>query len=415
VAEPAASLGASGQQSAGEHADACAGAPAHAAPRIAVVGMSVRSTCGVRDHASVLGEALAQEGVQASMHWLQRGEQSLPAARREIRAWARTLSRELESSPPAAVLLHYSVFSYSYRGLPLFVRSTLAALHRSRAPLLAFMHELAYPWRYSGLRGDVWALTQRAALVDVMRASRAVVVTAESRARWLASRRWLPRREVRVAPVFSNLPDPTRAAPAARTGHTIGIFGYSYEGAAVALVLDALALLRERDGEVRLRLLGAPGRSSSSGEAWVEAARARGLADALAFSGALPAQELSDALGACEVLLLPDTAGPSSRKGTLAAALSSGRPLVALHGRNAWAALIDAQAACVVAPTPHELARALGVLLGEEDRRERLGVRGRAFAEREMGVRRSARTVTSLLAQLHAGARAETVGARPPR
>jgi len=368
--------------------------------RLAVVGMSVRATCGVRDHALLLADALADEHVSPSLHWLQRSEASMGAARSEVGAWTRRLALELEGSRPDAVLLHYSVFSYSYRGLPLFVHPTLAALHSQRIPLVAMMHELAYPWRYAGWRGDVWALTQRALLIDVMRLSGAAIVTADSRAQWLASRRWLPKRRVLVAPVFSNLPPPAGVPPRDRSGHTIGLFGYSYQGAAVSLVLDAIRLLKNRGSDVQLRLLGAPGRSSSAGEAWLTAARVRALTPALSFSEALPAQALSNQLAACDLLLFGDAAGPSSRKGTLAASLASGRPVIALDGSNRWAKLIEAQAACVAQPTPEALADAISALLAEEDRRETLGARGRSFAEREMGVARSVEAVRTLLDDL---------------
>ncbi len=176
--------------------------------RLAVVGMSVRATCGVRDHAELLAAALTHEHVEPSLHWLGRSEDSLPAARAEIRAWTRQLARELDESRPDAVLLHYSVFSFSHRGLPLFVHPTLAALRGARVPLVAMMHELVYPWTHGGWRGKVWAVSQRALLIDVMRASSAAIVTADARAQWLASAAWLPKRRVLVAPVFSNLPPP---------------------------------------------------------------------------------------------------------------------------------------------------------------------------------------------------------------
>jgi glycosyltransferase involved in cell wall biosynthesis len=373
--------------------------------RLAVVGMSVSATCGVRDHAGLLADALARENVEAALHWLRRDEQSLPTARAEVRAWTRRLALELERSRPDAVLLHYSVFSYSYRGIPLFVHPVLAVLNSARVPLVAMMHELVYPWMYAGWRGNVWALTQRALLIDIMRSSSGAVVTADSRAEWLASRQWLPKRRVLVAPVFSNLPPPAAVALRDRPGRVIGLFGYSYQGAAVSLVLDAIRLLKSQGSDVQLRLLGAPGRSSPTGEAWLAAARTRTLTSALSFSEALPAQALSNALASCDVLLFGDAAGPSSRKGTLAASLASGRPVVALDGRNRWPKLLDAEAACVVLPTPQALADAIGALLADEDRGEALGARGRSFAEREMGVARSAEAVTTLLDGLLGGRR----------
>ncbi len=152
--------------------------------------------------------------------------------------------------------------------------------------------------------------------------------------------------------------------------HRVGLFGYSYQGAAVALVLDAIAGLRDRGLDVALLLLGAPGRGSSVAEMWLQAARARDVAHALCFSGTLGAQELSNALAGCEILLFADASGPSSRKGTLAASLASGRPVIAIDGPRRWSELIDADAAHVVAPTAHALAEAIHALLADEDLRE---------------------------------------------
>src|SRR5208282_1847638 len=108
------------------------------------------------------------------------------------------------------------------------------------------------------------------------------------------------------------------------------------------LVLDAVRLLEDRGCDVELRLLGSPGRSSSAGQAWLGAAAKRGLTTVLSFSEALPAQAQSNAIASCDVLLFPDAAGPSSRKGTLAGSLASGRPTVALDGKNRWSKLIEA-------------------------------------------------------------------------
>lgn len=365
--------------------------------RTAAVGMSVIPTCGVRAHAGVLAEALAGEDVSCSLQWLSRSEQSLRAAHSDVRAWTHRLAGELDDADLDAVLLHYSVFAYSYRGVPFFVHPTLSALRRARVPVIAVMHELVYPWTIGGARGKLWALTQRALLIDVMQASAAVLATADFRVQWLASRRWLPHRPAAFAPVFSNLPAPTPRPRPERPGAVLGLFGYAYEGAASELVLDALRLLLDRGVEVELRLLGAPGRSSPAAAAWLAAARMRGIVDALSFSGTLSAQDLSDALADCDALLFVGAGGPSSRKGTLAGSLASGRPVVALDGPRRWSELLEADAVLVAAPTCQALADALAGLLDDEGSREALGARGRAFAEQQMGVARSAVAARALL------------------
>lgn len=366
---------------------------------IAVVGISSGDMCGVRDHAELLARELEREHVACELRWLRRRERSLRGSRAEIRAWTRQLAEELAESRPQAILLHYSVFSYSYKGVPLFVRPTLAALRASRVPVLAFMHELAYPLGRGGLRGRVWALSQRAVLREVVDASAALIVTADFRSSWLASRRWLPRRRLLVAPVFPTIPAP-RAVPAvAREQALVGLFGYAHESTAVTLVLEAMRELRERGMRVRLSLLGAPGRSSAAGEAWAAAARAADVAELLSFSGPLPAQELSDALARCDVLVFADVSGPSSRKTTLAAALASGVPLVAIDGPRTWQELVRCHAAAVVEPTSAALSGAVAELLADETQRRALGTRGRSFAEREMAVAGSARAVRTLLGE----------------
>ncbi len=378
--------------------------------RIAVVGMSAAGpTCGARDHALLLADALREQHLECSMHWLGRSADSLRAGRIEIRGWTRALAGELAAPRPDGVLLHYSVFAFSHRGVPVHVAPTLTALRRVGVPVVTVLHEFVYPWRHRGWRARMWATTQRAILVDVLRSSAAVVVTTDFRARWLATRPWLPKRPATLAPVFSNLPAARGASAASVTPAdagrpVVGLFGYSFQGAAMAQVIEALALVRAGGLDVRLRLLGAPGRPSTVADAWLAQARARGVEPALSFSGVLAAQELADALAACDLLLFVDGSGPSSRKGTLAAALASGRPVVAIDGPRRWEELIEAQAARVVAPTAHALAGAVGELLAQETSRERLGARGKTFALQRMSVERAARAVRDALAEAGAAA-----------
>jgi glycosyltransferase involved in cell wall biosynthesis len=365
--------------------------------RLAVVGMSHRQVCGVRDHAQLLAGELECDGARCSLHWLSREQRSLRGSRAEVRRWTRSLRGELAAERPDAILLHYSVFAYSFKGLPLFVGPTLRALRGAGVPVVGFLHELAYPSRRGGWRGAIWASSQRALLLAVMRACSGAIVTEDNRAEWVRTRPWLPRRTVLVAPVFSNLPQPSPSASRARDGAAVGVFGYASQGVAVALVLDTVAELRARGVEVQLRMLGAPGAASAAGERWSAAAAQRGLGDAVAFSGSLPAQELADALAACELLLFSEAAGPTSRKGTLAGALASGTPIVAIDGRLTWMELARADALRLAPPDAGALADVAGELLGNPAERDLLGARGRAFAAREMSVKRSAQAVLELL------------------
>ena len=373
--------------------------------RVDSIGISIDQPCGVHDHAVLLAAALAEDGCSCPLHWLSRHGKALAAERTDLREWARTLTDELRRTPPDALLLHYSVFAFSHRGVPAFVRPVLAALRDRRVPLVTFMHEFAYPWHLGGTRGKVWAATQRLALIEVVRASAAIVVSSDARAEWFRTRPWLARRQTSVAPVFSNLPVGAERSPGGDRAARLGLFGYAHEGVAVDIVLDALRLLRDDGEELALVLLGAPGRESPAGARWQQAAAERGLAGALEFSGQLPAQDLADELGRSTVILFAERGGPTSRKTTLAASLGSGRPVVALDGRNSWLELLEARAAVVVPPDARSLASDLGRLLADADERARQGERGRTFAQREMSVEQSARIVGDALARAVRGAR----------
>jgi glycosyltransferase involved in cell wall biosynthesis len=183
----------------------------------------------------------------------------------------------------------------------------------------------------------------------------------------------------------------------------------------VALVLDALRSVRADGIDASLTLLGSPGPASASGRAWQSAAAERGVSQALSFSGTLEPQALSDALAAKELLLFIDAAGPSGRKGTLAGALASGTPVLAIDGPRAWPDLVAERAVEVAAPVPDALAGAIAGLLGDRPRREELGARGRAFYDRRMAIARSVEAVHELLGVVLAGraSRSPASGSRP--
>jgi hypothetical protein len=100
------------------------------------------------------------------------------------------------------------------------------------------------------------------------------------------------------------------------------------------------------------------------------------------------------------VLLFADSAGPSSRKGSLAAALASGRPVVAIDGHNTWDELIREDVARVVEPSARALADATAGLIRDRASADAQGDRGRAFHEQKMGVAVTARAFMALAGEL---------------
>jgi len=340
------------------------------APRVAVIGASVQPIDGVRDHALKLAQGLRAEGVSCSHHWLSL-EGPKPTRRASTVAWTRALPGQVRDSGAQALLFHYSAYSYYFRGLPLLVHPVIAALRRSEVPLITIMHEFVYPWRLGGAKGKVWASADRIALRELFGACAAVLATTESRRRWLCGRWWLPTRPTSFAPAFSNLPAPAVARATDRAEPVVGLFGYyALDAGTIALILDAVGMLLRRRVELRLLLLGSPERSPAAGERWLGEAGARGLIDRLSFSGTLAAQELADALANCDVLIYANAVGPISSKGTLAGSLASGRPVVALDGRDRWQQLVDAGAVRLVPRAASALAVALSELLRDAQARK---------------------------------------------
>ncbi len=376
--------------------------------RLAVVGISEPGPCGVRDHGRLLAEELEREGLHCSRHWMERERPSLRGALAEARAWGAALPGRLVGEHADAVVVHYSCFASAHRGVPVFSDPLARALRRTGLPVVAIMHELTYPFGRDGARGLMWATTQRVALFELVRAIDAAVVTTEDRRDWLSGRRWLPRRPVAFAPVFSNLPPPSGRPHEPRPRPVVGQFGYHYDGSG-EFVLQALRRLVDQAPPARapeLRLIGSPGPDSRAGRAWRERAAELGVSEHIAFTGLLEPQPLSDELAAADVLVFPDPPGPSSRKGTLAASLASGTPIVALDGPLTWHELREADALRIVPRDGAALARELAAMLDDPAARAELGARGRRFAAGSMGVARTAAAVRDLLGGLVSRTRA---------
>jgi glycosyltransferase involved in cell wall biosynthesis len=376
--------------------------------RLAVVGVSEPGPCGVRDHGRLLAEELEREGLQCSRHWMERGRPSLRGALAEAHAWGAALPALLASERADAVVVHYSCFASAHRGVPVFSHPLTRALRRAGLPVVAIMHELTYPFGPDGARGLMWATTQRLALFELVNAIDAALVTTEDRREWLAGRRWLPRRPVAFAPVFSNLPPPSGRQREDRSRPVVGQFGYHYDGSG-EFVLQALRRLVNQQPPARapeLRLIGSPGPDSRAGRAWRERAAELGISEHITFTGLLEPQPLSDELAAADLLVFPDPPGPSSRKGTLAASLASGAPIVALDGPLTWGEFRRADALRIVPRDATALAREIAAMLDDPAARAELGARGRRFAAASMGVERTAAAVRELLGGLVSPARA---------
>ncbi|HVS84791.1 MAG TPA: glycosyltransferase [Gaiellaceae bacterium] len=355
--------------------------------RLLVIGASSTDACGVRDCASVLEPELRELGAEVETLWWDRLRE--PSAD----AWLKRL-RERRAD---AVLWHYAPTPYGPHGVPTLAPRVAAAARRAGAVAVPFLHELAYDFGRRGWRGFTHAVSQRAALVPVVRAAAGCLVTTEDRLEWLRSRRWLPARPLAFTPVPANVP--SAAGPPARSnGHLrIGVFGFrSGGGVDPGVVVEAVSAIPD----ARLVLVGAPGPASPEGRSWLATATDR--ACALEFTGVLEPEPLAAALAGLDIVVSADPAGPTPRKGSVAAALALGRPVVALDGPSTWRPLVDEGG--VVVAARERLAEALSDLAASAELRARSGELGREFYARTLSARVVAATVLDFV---------ELVGGRP--
>jgi len=359
---------------------------------------------GVTDYGHLLNQALRREGLTVDEHWSVNPATSFGGS---ARATVHHLARARAIPSDSATLWHYSSFAYGVRGIPL-PGVLFGLLVRARGgTVITVVHEAVYPWGRRGWRGGLQAITQRIALFWVLLGSNAVVVTTSARAEAFRHLRWPHSRTVSYLPVFSTIGEP--AEPAVLREHpvppVIGVLSHSSEGARADLLFQVLERLRrlgpeqssERDDGPdrpswrhddsivpRVVLLGAPGPSSPGGRRWSDLARRRGMDRHLEFTGVVAEGELGSNLEACDLLVLLDPDGPTSRKTTLAAGLAHGMPIVALDGSDRWTDLVERGAVVVVPGEPGPFALALGDLLDSAERRRRLGLAARSFYRERM-------------------------------
>jgi glycosyltransferase involved in cell wall biosynthesis len=353
--------------------------------RLLNVGISRSRVCGVRDYAGVIGKALLGLGIEVETEWLDVNQEHRPLdLRRDARRWLDRVRTRAARQRPDWIVWHYSVFSYSYRGFPVVAAMCAEGLRASGAPVVGILHELVYPFGRLGAKGLVYGTVQRAALRPVHAALSAVVVTTEERMRWLETRRWLKRQPTLFLPVSAN----TGGTPSGRSGVTrqsglvLGVVGFASESYLVEPIVEAVSLLPEHV-RAHLVLVGAPGPDSRQARRWIRAAANAGVRSRLELSGVLPASGYEAAIASLDVVLHPDADGPTSRKGTLAAALAAGKPIVAIDGPKTWGRMRAGRAVLLVPPVAADIAAAITSIYEDEESRVEQGRRARAFYERE--------------------------------
>ncbi|NJP35551.1 glycosyltransferase family 4 protein [Micromonospora thermarum] len=345
---------------------------------------------GVSDYVTHLVDALRGVGVEVTPVPVR------PDGHRWSRAAARA-ARHVRELAPDVVHVQFAPSAYRFTGhaglLPL-------RLPR-RLPLVTTLHEYGW-WAYpSWLPGPVWSAVERIRCWDresgrLVPASAAVIVTNAGHASVVRERAG---REPVHIPIAPNVTDEPGAATAgAHLRDELGLpeaaplllfFGFVHPVKGVRYLIEALPDLRRIHPELRLLVVGGFA-SQALPEPEARAFRAEltgiatrcGVADAVTFTGHVPATRVSAALHAADVAVLPFTAGVGTKSGALLAALAHGVPTAVTRPDRPEDDL-HASGAVAVIPARRDsaaVARTVGRLLADPVLRRRLAERGRAFA-----------------------------------
>ena len=360
--------------------------------KVLVTGVVPPGAGGMRDYGDLLAGGLAARGVDATCTWIEADERSasswLSAAVRAVHAAIR--------SNHDAVVWNHTPLAASWRGVP--GPAVLAPLvwRLRRRTVVVVVHEVSQPWRGRGVVGSARAVVQLAALVPVLMAADGVVGTTAARQRRL--QQWIRRRPVVFLPVFSNFapprPVPAAAASPPDGGFRVAVVDHGADFARPDLACQALAAL---GAGVEVVLLGAPGPGTAAAARWQAAVEAAGLAAPLRWTGIVDRGAFRDTLLAADAVLVVNELGPSTRKGTLAAAVAHGRPVVCLDGPQRWQPLVDG-GAVLVAAAAAGLAEHLTTLRASVERRREAGAAAARFYDERMSLDVAVDGVRQLLA-----------------
>jgi len=311
-------------------------------------------TGGVSDYTYAVAAGLAAKGDEVHV-WCPDCPGPQPQAEgvivhRELGAFRpsdlRRAGRQLDQYPaPRRILMQWVPHGYGYRSMNLAFCGWLwarATRHRDRVEVMA--HEVYHSFRAGLHRQNIAALMHRLMSILLLNASDRVWVSIPA---W--ERRWRPYRLGRAIPfewlpVPSNiavvdLPERALAIRRRYVGDGVFLIGhFGTFGPPIASLLDPLLVALAAEPVSQSVLL--MGRGSEEYRQ-VMIRKHPGMAGWLQAAGPLGAQDLSSHIAACDVLIQPYPDGVSSRRGSLMAGLSHGKPIVTTVGsltEDCWAA-----------------------------------------------------------------------------
>ncbi|MFI7629428.1 glycosyltransferase [Microbispora rosea] len=365
--------------------------------RVAMVhGPGPADRDGVGDYVERLVRALGDAGVEAvgvpvgspgarsPWHWL---PATLGAARRVRRL------------RPDVVHVQFAPSAYRFSGLP----GLLPPLLPPGVPLVTTLHEYGW-WAAPGwVPGPAWRPLERARLWDretgrLVPASALVVVTNASHARQVRRRLGAAAVEVPLAPNVVDHGGGRQARVRVRDRLGMGredpllaFFGFVHPVKGVRQLVEALPALRAARPRLRLLVVGGftsqalPEAEARAFRAELEALAARhGVADAVTFTGHLPAARVSEFLHAADAGVLPFTAGVTTKSGALLTMLAHGLPTAVTVPDEPDPALPLGEAVAVIRARrdPAAIADAVAPLLDGSGPGRRMGRAARRLAAR---------------------------------
>jgi glycosyltransferase involved in cell wall biosynthesis len=317
-------------------------------------------TCGVGDYACRMADALAAAGdfvgvltepANAIRH-LPIGLIELP-----LRGWRdlQPVLRQIREAAPDRVQLEYSGYAWGRWGVAWWLNALLFALRRRKIPVHIGLHETAIRMRQHPLQIPV-ALAQWVHIGLLLAAAESVALNMPSRIELLG--RVFPwwRAKLRYRPNSSTIPvvamaeadrDAMRRERGVESGEAvIATFGMLHTAKHYEALIGAVARLR-RTRPAKLWMLGDAALAVPEYLARLKAmARQGGIEDQVWWPGRLEAAEISRALQAADVFVLPQPDGHLTRSSAFMAAAAHGLPVVAVrnppdqveftHGKDVW-------------------------------------------------------------------------------
>lgn len=272
-----------------------------------------------------------------------------------------------------------------------------------RTPLVTTLHEYGW-WSWPArLPGALWRGLERAGVYDresglLAPRSRALIVTNDAHARAVRARH---RREPDLIPVGANVSGsvPDRLVAAAAVRRRLGVpadrpllvfFGFVHPVKGVRELIDALRLLQDAGRPVHLAVVGGfaslalPGQEAASFRAEIDRRIADRAVEALvSVLGYREPDEVAELLAAADGVVLPFTAGVTTKSGSLIAALAHGAPVLATIADDPDPALRDGDTILAIRRRRDgpAIAEAVRRLLDDPAVAATVAARGRRFAE----------------------------------